>query len=313
MPNISNEEWRPIPGLHNIYSVSNIGRVRSEPRTTFNKGSGVAYRLKGRILKPQADKSGHLQFGASIKGVVKMVQIHTAVMLAFIGPRPDGLETRHLDGDPANNCLENLRYGTRSENIADAKRHGTFPLLEERPGAILNRAQAREIVESREPVKVLAKRYGVTESAIGQVRCGSTWSSVTGDLLEARRANRPNRFTAEQVVDIFTSDSTAASLAERFGVRPQTIFSVWARRNYSEITRDLPSRLRSQRGERSTSSSLTRDQVVDILRRGAGGESRRALSEEFHVSHTTISSILNDKTWKHVDRAEFASLDPTSV
>lgn len=43
---------------------------------------------------------------------------------AFLGPRPDGLETRHLDGNPANNSARNLRYGTKSENAQDRVRHG---------------------------------------------------------------------------------------------------------------------------------------------------------------------------------------------
>jgi len=33
-------------------------------------------------------------------------------MLAFVGPRPDGMEIIHKDGDPCNNALTNLEYGT---------------------------------------------------------------------------------------------------------------------------------------------------------------------------------------------------------
>jgi hypothetical protein len=46
-------------------------------------------------------------------------------MLAFAGPKPNGLETRHLDGDHSNNALANLAYGTHAENMQDALRHGT--------------------------------------------------------------------------------------------------------------------------------------------------------------------------------------------
>jgi hypothetical protein len=51
--------------------------------------------------------------------------VHQLVAAAFLGPRPDGLEVRHLDGDPLNNAVSNLAYGTRLENIQDKKRHGT--------------------------------------------------------------------------------------------------------------------------------------------------------------------------------------------
>jgi HNH endonuclease len=46
-------------------------------------------------------------------------------MTAFVGPPPSGQEIRHLDGNPANDHLYNLAYGTRSQNQKDSVRHGT--------------------------------------------------------------------------------------------------------------------------------------------------------------------------------------------
>jgi hypothetical protein len=51
--------------------------------------------------------------------------VHSLVAEAFIGPRPAGQQIRHLDGDPVNNHLGNLRYGTGAENARDQVRHGT--------------------------------------------------------------------------------------------------------------------------------------------------------------------------------------------
>jgi len=42
-----------------------------------------------------------------------------------VGPCPEGHVTRHLNGDPTDNRLENLRWGTRSENQRDSVKHGT--------------------------------------------------------------------------------------------------------------------------------------------------------------------------------------------
>lgn len=49
--------------------------------------------------------------------------VHQLVLLAFRGPRPPNLETMHLDGDKTNNYLENLAYGTKSQNMKDRWRH----------------------------------------------------------------------------------------------------------------------------------------------------------------------------------------------
>lgn len=51
--------------------------------------------------------------------------VHRLVGAAYLGPLPEGYETRHLDGDRTNPRLENLAYGTKSENRQDTLRHGT--------------------------------------------------------------------------------------------------------------------------------------------------------------------------------------------
>lgn len=60
----------------------------------------------------------------TLKGQTKTSPVHTWVALTFLGPRPEGQEVRHLDGDPGNNTLGNLAYGTPSENRYDTVRHG---------------------------------------------------------------------------------------------------------------------------------------------------------------------------------------------
>jgi HNH endonuclease len=48
----------------------------------------------------------------------KNIDVHVAVALAFHGPRPfPKAEVLHLDHDETNNTPNNLRWGTRSENL----------------------------------------------------------------------------------------------------------------------------------------------------------------------------------------------------
>ena len=53
---------------------------------------------------------------------------HRLVARHYLGPCPDGMEVRHLCGRGHEGCVtaSHLRYGTRSENIHDAIRHGTY-------------------------------------------------------------------------------------------------------------------------------------------------------------------------------------------
>lgn len=106
--------WRPVPGYEGQYEVSDHGRVR----TLSNRWGRVS------VMHPSTVGVGHQQVGLTKDGRRRMHYVHVLMMAAFVGPKPDGLEVRHLDGDPANNTLANLRYGTRQENSQDRINHG---------------------------------------------------------------------------------------------------------------------------------------------------------------------------------------------
>lgn len=107
-------EIRDVPGFPG-YSVSTNGDV-------FNQyGNRLAQ------YKDTRPGKGHLAVELWRDGKAHRVKVHLLVLSVFVGPRPEGLETRHLDGNPENNRVENLRYGTSSENSLDQVRHGTHP------------------------------------------------------------------------------------------------------------------------------------------------------------------------------------------
>jgi hypothetical protein len=112
------EEWRPVVGWEGDYEVSSFGRVWSCP---------VGTPRTGRILRPAINPGGYPSVRLSRRGVHKTQPVHILVAAAFHGPRPEKAQIRHLDGQPTNNCVDNLRYGTASENVQDSLRHGTHP------------------------------------------------------------------------------------------------------------------------------------------------------------------------------------------
>ena len=102
---IEGEEWRPAPGFEGRYSVSSLGRVRDEPRRGY-------YRLGSTTSGDGGYRRAHLSVG----GLARIVSIHVLVAAAFLGPRPPLQIVGHIDGDPSNAALDNLRYVTRSES-----------------------------------------------------------------------------------------------------------------------------------------------------------------------------------------------------
>lgn len=106
------EEWKPVVGHEESYEVSDLGRVRSLDREVpcFNG----TRRMKGRILKPGPNNSGHVTVAI---GQRNSRLVHTLVLEAFVGPRPEGCDSLHLNHNPKDNRLSNLKWGTRGENV----------------------------------------------------------------------------------------------------------------------------------------------------------------------------------------------------
>lgn len=71
------------------------------------------------------NRKGNVHVTLTRDGVSKSHRVHLLVLEAFVGPRPTpdavGL---HFDDDIWNNRVDNLRWGTRSDNWHDAVRNG---------------------------------------------------------------------------------------------------------------------------------------------------------------------------------------------
>lgn len=121
------EIWKPVPQYPG-YEASNIGNVRSVDRWIKSRHGTPMFR-KGQILKQRKRASGHLRVNLSVDGNHSTVHVHQLVISAFRGVPPAGMETCHNNGNPKDNRIENLRYGTPKENQRDMYLHGTHPLV----------------------------------------------------------------------------------------------------------------------------------------------------------------------------------------
>jgi hypothetical protein len=117
------EEWRAIPGYEGYYEASDLGRVRSLDRPYVNR-RGYRCHVKGRVLASSRHKFGYAKVILWRGNEPTHFNVHVLVMAAFVGPLVKGQHTRHLNGDPTDNRLANLAYGTVSENQLDSVRHG---------------------------------------------------------------------------------------------------------------------------------------------------------------------------------------------
>lgn len=121
---MTNEIWKEIPGYEGYYEVSNLGRVRSLDRINAR-----GHRLKGQLMSLNPQPSGHHVVALHKDGQRVTVGVHRLVLTTFVGPCPTGMEACHWNDIPDDNRLENLRWGTRSDNRYDASRNGTHNMV----------------------------------------------------------------------------------------------------------------------------------------------------------------------------------------
>ena len=111
-------EIRPVVGLEEPYWVSNLGIIGSFSRPGH----------PGRILTPTSEEgkpngSKYLYVRTSHQGKRVRLYIHRTVLEAFSGPA-EGRWGLHKDDNHLNNRLDNLYWGTQSDNEADMRKNG---------------------------------------------------------------------------------------------------------------------------------------------------------------------------------------------
>ena len=169
------EQWKSVAGYNGIYEVSDGGRVRSLPRPRVR----IA-----KILTCNPPSNGSYIEVMLCKGSTRtqcIRTVHTLVLEAFVGPCPPGMECRHLDGNPANNRLVNLRYGTHAENMADKILHGTTSRGEQNGRAKLRSSdieRIRTLASVGITQKRIAEMFGISQVTTGQIVNRRLWCHV---------------------------------------------------------------------------------------------------------------------------------------
>lgn len=132
---------------------------------------------RARALAVRIDRYGYANVRLSNNGKQSWKKVARLVAEAWHGPPPDECaQAAHLDGDPLNNCVENIAWKSPKANNADKLKHGTHQAGEKHPRVKLTASQAAEIRGSTQPSRTLAAEYGVSQSQIVRIKNGARWA-----------------------------------------------------------------------------------------------------------------------------------------
>lgn len=191
------ERWAKIPGWP--YEVSDRGRVRRD----------------GRMRKLHTTDRGYKRVCLYDHGRSLTTGAHRLVLMAFVGPCPEGCEADHINENPSDNRLENLRWLSSLENT--------------RRAANLSKRIAREMrerfAEGGITKTALGEEYDMHRTHVGNVLRGEIWRDAGGPI-EGEDYGRPGPYgivipdeTVEAVrLTYANTDMSHRAVAEKYGL-----------------------------------------------------------------------------------------------
>ena len=116
-------------------------------------------------------------------GKQKTYKVSRLLLEAWVRPPRHGEQAAHLDGNPRNNNLSNLKWATPQENSDHQLKHGTRAFGQKSAHSKLTDDQVRAIRKFYKPATrsnalELAKKYGVTRDTIYRVAARSLWPHI---------------------------------------------------------------------------------------------------------------------------------------
>ena len=108
--------YKWIPGYKDLYAATANGDIYSYTRGFWVKMSSSQRR----------ERTKHVSVKLFKHGKARSFQVHCLILLTFVGPKPQGLFSRHFNDIGDDNRLVNLAYGTPKENDEDRILNGGY-------------------------------------------------------------------------------------------------------------------------------------------------------------------------------------------
>lgn len=196
---------RPIHGFPG-YEITTRGQVlgrRSDTRDGLSPDAGESGHLRVTMYRAESSRNGEREL------------VHRLVLTAFVRPSRPNEQACHRNGDPSDNRLSNLYWGTQEDNWRDRKIHGNRRSYTKLSLADVEAIRGRNV--EGQSVESIATDFGVSDTQVRNILNGKQWKPS-----EARPLIKfPGRPVLEQVW-LGTSAEDQKTLDERVPYLLQT-------------------------------------------------------------------------------------------
>lgn len=157
-----------LTGFEELYGVDEFGNVFSLITTRSRR------KCK---LKPY-NKNGYLAVNLYKNGKMYHRYIHRLVAETFIPNLNNYEEVNHIDCDKTNNCIWNLEWCNRKQNLKHSYDNGLKRAGEKHGMHKLTKLDVINIRKSNESQNKLAKQYEVSQGTINAIKNFRLWKEV---------------------------------------------------------------------------------------------------------------------------------------
>lgn len=174
------EVWKDIAGYEELYQVSNMGRVKSLDKYVNTKGEGIRL-IKGKMLSPTFSGK-YLCINMNKDGILKRDTIHRLVAKTFLANPDNKPCVDHIDTNPLNNRIDNLRWVTYYENNQNAiTKNNWYNSIKSPVGQYDYRLI---LVSEYDSIKDAAKNTGLNATCISNAANGKNNGRYAGYIWE---------------------------------------------------------------------------------------------------------------------------------
>lgn len=272
--------------------------------------------VETQLSQKSRNQYGHLSVDLYKSGKKLSRGVHRLVKLAFSGaPAVDKPNVLHIDGNPRNNSLANLKYGSSLDNLYDALEHTQadglrhYKATDQIVLAIFELTANKPELKQRE----IAEMFGIDRTLVGKILRGEIASRVEiAPALKKKAQKRlkdspkktPSNISDTVRLKFATTDITRIELASMFGVSKKTVHVILSNPNRKDVTTtrnlqsEIDNRLRNNIGAHIR--QFSNEQIIEIRKLASEGITFSELGRKFDVHRVSIRSIVNYKTYKNV-------------
>ena len=199
-------------------------------------------KLSNKILKPKTNEFGYKALSLkNIEGVYKTKKVHRLVVEAYIGNIPHKYEVNHIDGDKANNNVENLEIVTSKENKAHAWRTELYTHKGEgHYAASVSEATIHSICKDMQDGLRnidIARKFDLHKDYIANIRCGRTWKHISEEyVIAVKRNKRKSRETIVGVCIMIRSGETDKTISQAYNIDPRDVNKIRNKQTHKTIS-----------------------------------------------------------------------------